>query len=322
MPQSIDVFLGARAQEAGTSPSFVMGFRNAHGDDPAEILIDGVIGDRYEANDSRSMGEFLRANKSKPVKVWINSGGGLAFDGISMHNALVAHDAPVTTVISGIAGSAASIIAMAGSKVQMYENAILYIHQAKILAYVNEDGVDEVRSWLSKLNDAIARTYRAKNGMALEKIKSLMSGKGKGDGSEFSAKESLAGKWVDEVLAVARRPADGKKVSALLQSAFNASLGDAKFKSACSCLGAKQQVEIKAYGCRLSRMDLHSEVCPVIAEYQSECATFCARHAKLDEEEAGALKRRIDRGAVLRKSEAASLERVRSRRDCGFTPAE
>src|SRR5688572_1918250 len=139
MPQLIEVFLSAKAQESASSSSFRVGVRNAKGEEPAEIVLYGEVGNPYEAMDARSVGQFLRANKGRAVNVRINSPGGLAYDGITIHNALLAHDGPITTIIEGMAGSAASIIAMAGAPVQMYENANLFIHRASLIAVGNVD---------------------------------------------------------------------------------------------------------------------------------------------------------------------------------------
>lgn len=201
MRQAIEVFLNARAQEAA-STSFIVGTRDAYNDEPAEIALYGEIGDPYQQMDSRSVGQFLRNNRGKPVRVRINSPGGLAYDGITMHNALVAHDGAVETIIEGMAGSAASIVAMAGTRVRMYENASLFIHRASVIAVGNVDVMSEAQEWLGKIDDAIARTYKARTGGALEKIKNLM--RGKVDGTVFSAKEALSGKWIDEIVTLKR----------------------------------------------------------------------------------------------------------------------
>ena len=51
--------------------------------------------------------------------------GGSVFDGVAIYNALKRHDAAITVWIDGIAASIASMIAMAGDKVVMPENAML-----------------------------------------------------------------------------------------------------------------------------------------------------------------------------------------------------
>ncbi len=210
--QLIDIFLSAKAQEAASSKSFRVGVRNATKEDPAELVLYGEIGDSWEAMDAASVGRFLRANKGKAVNVRINSPGGLAYDGITIHNALLQHDGKVMTVIEGMAGSAASIVAMAGSPVQMYENASLFIHRASVVAIGNSDVMDEAKGWLDKIDEAIARTYKAKTGKSMEKINSQM--KGKVDGTVFTAAEALKDKYIDEVLPLKQ----GEKAKASAES--------------------------------------------------------------------------------------------------------
>lgn len=200
MRSMIEVALSAEAQKAGTSESFKVGVKNAKDDEPAEIVLYGEIGNPWEMADSRSVGEFLRNNRGRDVNVRINSMGGLAYDGITIHNALLAHDGTVTTIVEGMAGSAASIIAMAGDPVQMYENAHLFIHRALLVAVGNVDTMDEAKSWLSKVDDAIARTYKAKTGKALDKIHELM--RGKVDGTMFTAREAVDMKFADQILSL------------------------------------------------------------------------------------------------------------------------
>jgi len=200
MRQLIEIQLSAEAQKAASSQSFRVGIKNATNDDPAEIEIYGEIGDQFEGCDARSISAFLRSNRGKAVNVRLNSPGGLAYDGITIHNALLAHDGPVKCIIDGMAGSAASVIAMAGQPLQMYENAQLFIHRASVIAIGNVDMMDEAKNWLSKIDDAIARTYKAKTGKAYDKIMSLM--KGKTDGTVFTAREAKDAGFIDEILSL------------------------------------------------------------------------------------------------------------------------
>lgn len=200
MRELIQVNLSAEGQKAASSETFRVGFKNAKEDEPAELAIYGEIGNEYEQSDARSVGAFLRANKGKPVTVRLNSPGGLAYDGITIHNALLAHDMPVKCVVEGMAASAASIIAMAGNPLQMYENAQLMIHRASVIAIGNRDTMADAIDWLDRIDDSIARTYKAKTGIALEKIKSMM--RGKMDGTVFTAREAKEAGFIDEVLTL------------------------------------------------------------------------------------------------------------------------
>ncbi len=184
-----------------------LGFVNATDSSPAELLMYGEIGNSYEQGDARSVGQFLRANKGKPVNVRINSGGGLAFDGITIHNALVAHDGKVTTTIEGVAASAASIIAMAGRPTRMYDNATLMMHRAQGGGYGNQGVMLELADILGKIDEGLARTYQAKSGMPMREIMSMMDGKV--DGTWLTAKEARSKGFVDEIM----RPSTEKALS-------------------------------------------------------------------------------------------------------------
>lgn len=200
MRSLIELNLSPEAQKSGTSQAFAVGVKNGTDDEPAEIALYGEIGNPWEMSDARSVGEFLRHNKGRAVNVRINSLGGLAYDGITIHNALVAHDGKVTTIVEGMAGSAASVIAMAGDPVQMYENAHLFIHRALMIAVGNVDVMEEAQTWLGKVDDAIARTYKAKTGKALDKIMDMM--RGKVDGTILTAREAVDMRFADQIVSL------------------------------------------------------------------------------------------------------------------------
>lgn len=176
-------------------------------DDAAEILIFDEIGQNPYTGTGVSASDvamFLAQNRGTPVNVRINSPGGLAFDGITIHNALVQHDAPVTTTVEGLAASAATIISAAGGrtgKARMYENTTYFIHRAIGLAYGNVDAMAEVSEWLNKIDEQIARTYAARSGKSYVQMLGLMRGKGKADGSVLTAREAKDLGLIDEIVA-------------------------------------------------------------------------------------------------------------------------
>lgn len=62
------------------------------------------------------------------INVHINSGGGSVFGGIAIYNILKRYDAEITVYVEGLAASIASVIAMAGDKIIIPENAQMMIH--------------------------------------------------------------------------------------------------------------------------------------------------------------------------------------------------
>ena len=69
-----------------------------------------------------------------PITVWINSPGGDCVAAAQIYNMLMEYPADVTVKIDGIAASAASVIAMAGTRVCMSPVALLMIHNPLTIA--------------------------------------------------------------------------------------------------------------------------------------------------------------------------------------------
>jgi ATP-dependent protease ClpP protease subunit len=215
MRDFIECLISAEAKAANAAAAKVplmIGAKNATANDPAELVMYGEVGDPYENMDASSVGRFLRANKGAPVVVRINSFGGSAYDGITIRNALAGHDGKTTSIIEGIAGSAASIIAIGAQRVKMFENASYFIHRASVLAMGNAETMRDAAKWLDQLDESIARTYKSKTGRSMDKIRDWM--RGNVDGTNFSAQEALNEKFIDEILPL--------KASAPAKSMFDA----------------------------------------------------------------------------------------------------
>lgn len=174
-------------------------FFNATDTGPAEILIQEEIGSQGPASAS-GVAQFLRQNKGKPVNVRINSPGGLVFDGIAIHNALKAHDGPVTTIIEAFAASAATLIAIAGNPARIYDNARFMIHNSIGAAFGNKYVQRELFDILDGIDNGLALTYQAKSGKPLGEIKKMMDGTGKEDGTWLDAKEAKSMGFIDEIV--------------------------------------------------------------------------------------------------------------------------
>ena len=182
---------------ATSSERFKVGVVNQD-DGSIDLLVYGVIGDSYEGVDARSVSELLAENKGAKVRVRINSPGGLAFDGITIHNALVRHDGEVVTEIEGIAASAAAIIAMAGDTVRISHNASLMIHRASGGAWGNTLDMLDMAEFLEIIDGQIARTFAAKSGQSPEAVMEMLTGKR--DGTTFGAEKAVESGFCDEII--------------------------------------------------------------------------------------------------------------------------
>lgn len=108
------------------------------------------------------------------VVLRINSPGGDVFDGIAIHNDLVAHKGKVRVEVTGVAASAASLIAMAGDEIVMADNAFLMIHNAWTIGLGDRHDFAAHAEMLGKVDDALARTYAARSGVGIRTVKTMM----------------------------------------------------------------------------------------------------------------------------------------------------
>jgi ATP-dependent protease ClpP protease subunit len=146
---------------------------NATSADEAEILLYDEIGGYYGATADEFI-EDLRAVTSPNLRVRVNSPGGSVFEGIAIANALRSHPATVTIQIDGIAASIASVIAMAGDRVEMAPNTMLMIHEASGLCMGDAAEMEEMAVLLGLISDNIADAYAAKAGGTREQWREQM----------------------------------------------------------------------------------------------------------------------------------------------------
>ena len=78
-----------------------------------------------------------------PVTVWLNSPGGDCIAASQIYTMLMDYQDDVTIKIDGIAASAASVIAMAGTRVLMAPTALMMIHNPMTMAYGNQADMEK-----------------------------------------------------------------------------------------------------------------------------------------------------------------------------------
>jgi ATP-dependent protease ClpP protease subunit len=140
------------------------------------------------------------------VEVHINSPGGLAFDGMTIYNALASRSGGVTTVVDGLAASAASTIAMAGRPRVMSPGSMMMIHDASGLCIGNELDMLDTAKLLGKLSGNIASIYAAHSGTPADQWRETMRGEG-----WYTAQEAVDAGLADEV---AKKASDDPEDSA------------------------------------------------------------------------------------------------------------
>ena len=108
------------------------------------------------------------------ITLWINSPGGDCIAAAQIYNMLMDYKGNVTVKIDGIAASAASVIAMAGTKVIMSPVSMLMIHNPMTMAMGDTKEMEKAISMLSEIKESIINAYELKTGMSRAKIARLM----------------------------------------------------------------------------------------------------------------------------------------------------
>lgn len=108
------------------------------------------------------------------ITVWINSPGGDCVAAAQIYNMLMDYKGNVTIKIDGIAASAASVIAMAGTKVLMSPVSMLMIHNPMTVAMGDAGEMEKAIEMLGSVKDSIINAYEIKTGLSRAKISHLM----------------------------------------------------------------------------------------------------------------------------------------------------
>jgi ATP-dependent Clp protease protease subunit len=109
-----------------------------------------------------------------PVTIWLNSPGGDCIAASQIYSMLMDYKDDVTVKIDGIAASAASVIAMAGTKVLMAPTALMMIHNPMTIAYGNHEDMEKAITMLDEVKESIVNAYEIKTNLSRAKLSHLM----------------------------------------------------------------------------------------------------------------------------------------------------
>ncbi|CAG2126903.1 ATP-dependent Clp protease proteolytic subunit [Cupriavidus yeoncheonensis] len=184
----------------------------------------------------------------KKIAMDINSPGGSVFDALAMYNALRASGAEITVKVLGVAASAASLLAMAGDKIIMPENAFMMVHNPINGVYGNSEDMRDMADVLDKIGASLVSTYVARTGRTEEEVKALLAAE-----TLMSAADAVAQGFADEVApalnvqAVFDYDRLPTNVQALFKTAANADdASAAAAKAAAEAAAAKAAAEAAA----------------------------------------------------------------------------
>ena len=140
------------------------------------LTIDGVIAEESWFDDDvtpKLFREQLNAGNGDIV-LYVNSPGGDCVAASQIYTMLIEYKGRVTVKIDGIAASAASVIAMAGTEVLMAPTALLMVHNPLTVAIGDTEEMQKAIVMLDEVKESIITSYELKTGMSRAKLAHLM----------------------------------------------------------------------------------------------------------------------------------------------------
>src|SRR5699024_10533787 len=91
------------------------------------------------------------------IEVWINSTVGDCIAAAQIYNMFMEYPGDVTVKINGIAASAASVIAMAGTEIQMSPTSLMMIHNPFTVAIGDSEELKKTVHMIGEVNESIIK---------------------------------------------------------------------------------------------------------------------------------------------------------------------
>lgn len=139
-------------------------------------------------------------SESGPVTVYLNSPGGDCIAASQIYTMLMDYPFDVTIKIDGIAASAASVIAMAGTNVLMAPTALIMIHNPLTVAMGDKSEMQKAIKMLDEVKESIINAYEIKTGLSRDRISHLMDSE-----TWMNAKKAIELGFADGVLEDEKR---------------------------------------------------------------------------------------------------------------------
>lgn len=134
------------------------------------------------------------------VTIWINSPGGDCIAASQIYAMLMEYKGNITVKIDGVAASAASVIAMAGTTVLMAPTAMMMIHNPATMAAGDHNEMEKAIQMLEQFKEGIITAYEIKTGMSATKLSHLME-----DETWMNAKKAIELGFADGMLEDEKR---------------------------------------------------------------------------------------------------------------------
>ena len=139
---------------------------------------------------------------SGPITIWISSPGGDCIAASQIYSMLMDYKGDVTVKVDGIAASAASVIAMAGTKVLMAPTAVMMVHNPATVAFGDHVEMEKAIEMLSEVKESIINAYEIKTGLPRKQLAKMMD-----NTTWMNANKAVEFGFADDILTDEKRTA-------------------------------------------------------------------------------------------------------------------
>lgn len=171
--------------------------KNETGQEERVLELNGTIAEDswFEDEITPRMFKEELLSDSGPITIWINSPGGDCIAASQIYSMLMDYKDEVTVKIDGIAASAASVIAMAGTKVKLAPTALIMIHNPSMAAFGERKDMEKAIDILNEVKESIINAYEIKTGQSRTVLSHLMDSE-----TWMNAKKAVELRFADEIL--------------------------------------------------------------------------------------------------------------------------
>ena len=147
-------------------------------DDTRTLYLEGVIAEEswFADNITPAMFKEELFSGNGPITIHLNSPGGDCIAASQIYTMLMDYPGDVTIQIDGMAASAASVIAMAGTRVTMSPTSLMMIHNPFTMAMGDTEEMRKAIQLLDEVKESIINAYQIKTGLSRARISHLMDG--------------------------------------------------------------------------------------------------------------------------------------------------
>ena len=161
------------------------------------LFLEGVIAEESWFEDDVTPAAFKAEllSGSGPIMLHINSPGGDCIAASQIYTMLMDYPYDVKVQIDGIAASAASVIAMAGTKVSMSPTSLMMIHNPLTFALGDSEEMRKAIQLLEEVKESIINAYEIKTGLSRTRLSHMMDAE-----TWMNANKAVELGFCDEVL--------------------------------------------------------------------------------------------------------------------------